>query len=309
MPLSYSFFHLDLDSEPTTHGTLLKTYKSGMLHGDTDSATKTLAWLVNVRLVSGIHLRRIEDDCREHVMKIESLKYFKWAECYRLAWQTILNLVTPQRKAIYLNGIAINEASFLKSKSDGEGRLHLVHFYRRLLCTFYGEFEKGARDAIKYGEKFAKVYPGAYFGIDAYHRAMCLYGTSRITKQTKFWKLAEKLRTDIGSWVGKEAGAPNHVHLLSILDAEHAALAEPKNVVKISKLYETAVALSLKDGFIQNAALASERFCDYLKHMNREQEAQAQLLRSMKLYSEWGALGKVDQMKEKHVDLLQSQNI
>eukprot|EP00522_Entomoneis_paludosa_P003753 CAMPEP_0172474942 /NCGR_PEP_ID=MMETSP1065-20121228/69616_1 /TAXON_ID=265537 /ORGANISM="Amphiprora paludosa, Strain CCMP125" /LENGTH=1070 /DNA_ID=CAMNT_0013233135 /DNA_START=32 /DNA_END=3247 /DNA_ORIENTATION=+ len=293
-----NFFVLTWTQTPQSMLEPLKdTYKSGMRHGDVDSACKTLVWLVHCELFSGKSLQSVEEGCRPRVAEIEDLKYEKWAKVFRLAWQSILNLMGASANTIVLTGAAVNEQDILAESVDSFAKLHLVHFYKRYLCTFFGEYEEGAEDSIKHGEQFMKTFPGAFFGFDSFHRGMCLYGAARTTKQTKYRKQAEKIRSTIKAWV--EKGAPNHAHQLSILNAEHAALIGG-GCDEVSALYEKAISEASSGGFIQNAALAEERFGEYLKEVDEELESLNHLKEAIRLYSKWGAMKKVELLQEKH---------
>jgi len=147
-----------------------------------------------------------------------------------------------------------------------------------------------------------KTFPGAYLGFDPFHRAICLYGATRIGKQSNFRKFADRIRSLIKSWV--EKGAPNHVHQLSILNAEHAATGGGSQYDEVCRLFEKAITDSIEGGFIQNAALAQERFSDYLIEMGEELEAQNHLKKAIEYYSEWGAMRKVELLQEKFGEFL-----
>jgi len=272
-------------------------YKAALLHGDVDSACRTLVNLAHCLLFAGKELATVAEECGSYLQQIEDFKYDKWAEVFRLVWQTVLNLISSENTTV-LTGMVNNEEQFLSDPSDKVQRNHMVHFYRRLLCAFFGEYRQGAEDSIKWGDEFMKMFPGVYFGFDVFYQAVSLYATARATKQRRYRKRAEKLRTMIGVWVKK--GAPNHAHQLHILNAEHAALAGATNKTEVVELFEKAIADATRGGFLQNAALAGERFADYLLSVGDQLQAQRQMKEAIDRYSEWGAMRKVEMLKEKH---------
>eukprot|EP00957_Ditylum_brightwellii_P033043 2505152-Ditylum_brightwellii.AAC.1 len=63
--------------------------------------------------------------------------------------------------------------------------------------------------------------------------------------------------------------------------------------------------MSAQGGYVHNAALAQERFADYLLNINGDyQEAKYHLEGAIQHYTNWGALGIVKHMHEKYQDIL-----
>lgn len=93
------------------------------------------------------------------------------------------------------------------------------------------------------------------------------------------------------------------VHQLKLLDAEHFAL-HKKPVDDTKMLYCEGVRLSIRAGFIQDAALTSERFAEYLLEVKDVDGASYQMGEAVRYYREWGALRKVSMLEEKYADTL-----
>jgi hypothetical protein len=77
---------------------------------------------------------------------------------------------------------------------------------------------------------------------------------ARDTKRRKFIRPAKKLRYRVKAWVTK--GNPDAKHSEAFLDAETAAL---KGKLQIAENhYQSALTIATRDGFMHDAALASE---------------------------------------------------
>lgn len=63
-------------------------------------------------------------------------------------------------------------------------------------------------------------------------------------------------------------------------------------------LYDTAIELSRKHGFVHEEALACEKAARMLLECRRQVEAEAYLSKAMSLYCQWGAQAKVGQLSE-----------
>uniref|UniRef100_A0A6U1NR09 Trafficking protein particle complex subunit 11 domain-containing protein n=1 Tax=Cyclophora tenuis TaxID=216820 RepID=A0A6U1NR09_CYCTE len=95
----------------------------------------------------------------------------------------------------------------------------------------------------------------------------------------------------------------NTQHKLLLLQAEfRGAFRRREAVEDVKRMYDEAIVMALRTGFIQDAALFSERAAKYLLRCGETDSVLVQdyLLRAQTLYDEWGAQGKVDQMTAKY---------
>lgn len=280
---------------------LMQSYRSGMLHGDIDAACKILLCYTYCELFAGKELNVVEENCKPFIVQMEGLRYHKWGETVRYLLQAILNLKGESSNTVTLTGTAVSEEEVLANPMDSFGRHHMVHFVKRFLCAFFGDFVEGAEDALKNHDDFMKKYPGMFLGMDPFYSAICLYSAARETRQAKYKKAAERIHQSLEVWVQK--GAINHAHTLSILEAERAHLAG-KNKSEVSKLYHKAIVRCVRGGFMQNSALAEELFTSYLLSVGEEFDALYHLTECIQRYSEWGATQKVVMLNQKYEKFL-----
>lgn len=124
---------------------------------------------------------------------------------------------------------------------------------------------------------------------------------ARRTGMRKYKKHALQVKKTVEAWVGK--GNPNVRHHLCLLNAEQAAL-DGKND-QARQLYGEAITLSARGGFIHDAALANERYADFVIDNDRD-EAEYRLRESIRYYSQWGATQKVAMLRKSHGGLVAS---
>jgi len=292
---------------------LIDGYKTCMLHGDVQCAFNIIGVYIFNDLLSGKELKHLVADVHCYQTQMAALKYDKFGFFIGLAGQAALNLMAKTEHTTILSG----------GEGDDLNRQlwHQAQFVKRFLYAHFGEYEAGAQNSIEIGNEWLKSYPGVYFGYDAFHQAICLYGEARriVQKQGKscslapsmsqlplYRKHAYKNHALIDSWVKK--GAPNHVHHLSILDAERAALlslgkkkSDPKEVCK---LYEKAIVDSARGGFANHAAVTEERYADYLVGVDDLSEGLYHLDNAIQRFSDWGAVRKAEQLREKRASLI-----
>eukprot|EP00957_Ditylum_brightwellii_P017018 1283380-Ditylum_brightwellii.AAC.1 len=98
---------------------------------------------------------------------------------------------------------------------------------------------------------------------------------------------------------------PNVLHHVSLLNAEKAVLKQKRNQDDVRKMYNDAIAMSARGGYVHDAALAQERLADYLLNIVRDlQEALYHIEGSIQRYTDWGAIGVVEYLHNKYQDVL-----
>lgn len=77
------------------------------------------------------------------------------------------------------------------------------------------------------------------------------------------------------------------------------------NLVLASNHYKNAIRLAGRRGFISDQAMAHERFGEHMLTLDDTNDAIYHITRAIQLYEEWGAEGKVAQVKEQHEEFLE----
>jgi hypothetical protein len=204
---------------------------------------------------------------------------------------------------LILSGDAIEseDAFIVKVKPESTPRNYLqVLIFKSFMCSFYGNHELGAKLALERGDVYLKKNGTVLAMSDLFHQGISLFAMARKTKKHKYIKRAKKTTATIKSWAKK--GNPNVNHYIMFLGAERAALYGHHDEATI--LYSRAISTALRTGFQQDAALATERFGEFLLHELDDKEwAMLQLKDAIRLYSNWGALYKADTLRKKHSSL------
>ena len=227
----------------------------------------------------------------------------------RMIWQVVLNLRGHSRMeaSTTLSGSAMSETDVMTK--DGIWATPLAQptlgLLKLRLCAVFGDYEQGAMIAIQEGDTFLKLAPGANLGLShPFLRGVCLYAaaSTSFAKRSTYKKHAKKMRAKVQSWASK--GNRNAVQQLKLLDAEHEACCGKAGNVK--RLYEIACAEAHQFGPIQDAALANERYAQYLllsSSQDSQNEARGRLELAVRFYQEWGAVAKVESLLARYADL------
>jgi tetratricopeptide (TPR) repeat protein len=246
-------------------------------------------------------LNLLEANCSIYSKQMREFKILPASEFTLLFWQTILNLMGLSEKTTLLQGKALLDPEEFLNRREDPVLVVTMHALQARMYVIFGEHGKGADLSITNGYDWPKLSPGnPNFPAALFCGGISSFEMARKTKKQKFKKHAKKIHATIKSWVKK--GNPNVIHYDRLLDAERAALNRKSN--SALKHYQSAVSLAARGGFVHDAALANERYAEYLLHdMSDRQEAIFYFEEAIKFYSEWGALKKVDLLRGKYSDL------
>lgn len=166
----------------------------------------------------------------------------------------------------------------------------------------YQEFLAIARITDFDKDRYAKNSPGTY-GVTplAFYIALAALAEAQETTTTwaesrKNFALGKKFTRKIQRWSSKDN--PNVKHYEAILEAEIAAFKD-LHLVAIKK-YEAGIRMCESRGFVNDQALAEERFAGYLAKLGQIREAKIHVREAVRLYDSWGANSKSSQLRGKY---------
>lgn len=179
---------------------------------------------------------------------------------------------------------------------------HAIHFYfvnKMLLSVIYEDYS----DVNHCIEKSVSTMAGAagqfstadhYF----YHSLILVNSYHELDSENESEK--EKILsqiTDNQSYMKTLASAcpENFEHKYALVNAEIMSIKSPDQAQEI---YETAISKSIKYGFTQDAAIASEKFAKHLMNSGNNEESLRQMKHAKQLYESWGAPRKVKMLDE-----------
>jgi len=246
---------------------------------------------------AGRSLEAIEADYRVYVKQMKEFNQLRAAALSSCIWQTVLNLMGHAKMdPCELTGEVMDQDSLCE-----ESKIYNETTIRRMQMTlafFFGNHELGSQLAFDYGEETPSQHPGTPAVAQCrFYCAVSCFDMAIKTKKQKYIKYGKRYMRMIKQWV--EKGSPNVTHYEKLLDAE-LAVVEGRNHVAV-KHYESAALLAARKGFIQDQAVINERFGQFLLHtMKDPAEAEYRFSEAAKLYDEWGAAGKVKQLRDRH---------
>jgi hypothetical protein len=256
-----------------------------------------------ISYISGRRLRLVRADCYIYSKRMEELKRQQALDFTMVFWQPSLNFMGMSEHTTLLQGdvIADEEESFLETHKDNAPMLAITRTQQLRLYTIFGEHEKCSRQFTAHGYDWPVVAPAHPMFMEAvFCGGLSSFVMARTTKKRKFRKIAKKAHSTIKGWSKK--GNHNVKHHEALLDAESAAL-DGKNC-EAEKKYQLYITTASRGGFVHDAALANERYGEFMYYARSDKEAAGYYFeKAIKLYPEWGAARKVDLLCEQYSHL------
>lgn len=223
--------------------------------------------------------------------------------------QAVLNLRGQSEHTTRIEGDRIEDADqFLQDRMDNPPMVVIFRAHEIRLNTIFCKYEQGAELFISHGWKFPEAAPGHCMFMEAvFCGGLCCFemARSRIARK-KYKKHANKALSTIQSWVRQ--GNPNVRHHKALLEAEMAVLRGRHKLAE--QHYQSAISIAARAGVVHDAALANERYGQFLRTVLLDKGGAAfQLDRALEFYTEWGADAKVRLMRHVHNDLLSEKAI
>mmetsp|Transcript_33625 Transcript_33625/g.81470 ORF Transcript_33625/g.81470 Transcript_33625/m.81470 type:complete len:1082 (-) Transcript_33625:65-3310(-) len=277
----------------------LEGYRLAMKFGKVDYAAWHLAqYYVHLPYTMGRPLGPMIAEFDRVLSQLEEFAQTAEALRLRVYWQMMLDMQVCRKGNVeFLNGEVFNSSHVKEERSHKLAK----HLAEGELMLFSSNYSNAADRALKYKDRFEKKMPTFFQGmIETFHRGVSLYAMAHQTKKRRYISSANSVRKTIGKWVKK--GNPNVVYYYAFLCAEHFALKQ--QAAKAEEKYQKAILFAARSGILHHAALFNERYADFLVGCNRDKdEIEYRLKESTRYYEEWGAKGKVQQLRKRLEEL------
>ncbi|MCD6396580.1 MAG: AAA family ATPase, partial [Spirochaetaceae bacterium] len=278
--------------------TIKEGQEIGLEHGDFEYAVLSQNVLQLLDFASGKNLQVMEYEKKEQIESKKNLGFNSTLSSAIRTSSIIKNLSDKTDSKFSLSDKEMDEKETLKNcklAKDNSGIASLYTF-KLMIHYYYDDFET----ALIYSEKAGK-YAIGLLGQFTY---IWLIWFSALSHIKLLHKSATKDRLQIIQdkyklLAGFAKHAPaNHSHRVFLIKAELARYRK-KNSIAIRN-YEKAIYAAKENGFIQDEALTSECAGEFYFDRGKEIEAKAYISHAYDCYHKWGAIRKLEHLKEKY---------
>jgi len=218
-----------------------------------------------------------------------------------VSWQFVLNMMGKSEDPTKLVGEAMDQDKLMKQleETNNTQMMDLTRHARLMLLYYFGKYDLAwemvilLRNFEKTNASHSMLWRKLMF------QALTCFAFARQKKSRRWRQRGSKITKRMKNWIS--LGNLNCVHVVSILEAEEAAL-KRKHKTALGK-YGLAITASGRAGFMNDKALATERMGEFLCSRKHFEDASFHLKQAVMYYKKWGATAKAKQLERKHSDL------
>ncbi|AFY38978.1 multi-sensor signal transduction multi-kinase [[Leptolyngbya] sp. PCC 7376] len=285
---------------------LAEGYQLALEVGDLESAAICAEVYGYHAYFAGQELTQLESVLKTYsqgIQRIQQQTMLIWNEACR---QQVLNLLGQSDKPCSLMGEAYDETVNLplqRTYKDGFG-LGMVHLHKAMACYIFERSTEAIEHlttAAQFLPSFASFASAPVFHFYTALAQVAVYPTAQDTLAIDFSESFEKSYKKLQAFA--RHAPTNHQHKLALVKAErYRVLGQRHDAVDA---YHRAIAAAKANEYIQEEALANERFAKFYLDLGWEKEAAVYMQEAYYCYAQWGAKAKTDALEASYPNLLQ----
>ncbi|WP_448600543.1 trifunctional serine/threonine-protein kinase/ATP-binding protein/sensor histidine kinase [Thermoleptolyngbya sp.] len=277
----------------------------GLETGDLGYVSYSVMNYCDHRFFSGESLESHYQNQVEYGALLLQLKQHFQLSAARMWQQVTLNLLGRSDNPTLLVGEAFNEIEMLPRLEESQNyqALFVFHLAKLMLRYWFGEYQAAIAHA-KRGEQYAGCGAGLmatpvywfYYGL----ALLAAYPAGSADEQADWMPQILDCQATVQRWA--DSAPMNHQHKADLLAAELAQIQGDRQ--RAMDYYDRAIARATEEGFIHEAAMASERAAQFYAALGRTRISQSYLIDAYYGYIQWGAIAKVHALTAEHPLLL-----
>ena len=251
----------------------------------------------------GEPLQVLLHDCKKYS---ESLLDFK----HLLVWnisaplhQAILNFMGLSRDPRILIGDHMNVEVLQPEwkRSGNKMALFQSQLFGMIVAYYFNDFELAARNADQIRQALFEDGPELMVTFRMFYTGLVYLACYRTTGKRKYKRKTQPILKQFRKWV--EGGAVNCDHMDLLLQAELSSLSSMP-VETVTESYKQAITAAATSGMRPHHALANELAAAFLCRESDSLKARPLVEKARDLYSEWGAVAKVNDIETRYKNVL-----
>jgi len=310
LPLQQPLFFFGWIIKPFKHhisesiDVLLKSYELSLEKGDFEYASYSLNNYIQVLFHCGNNLGKLVPKMVKANRELESFQVGSSIYWHNIWWQTALNFSVETTCPTTLDGSAYKESESVSQhlKVNDTSTLFLLYCAKLMLSYFYRDYAKGIQYAKK-ARLYLKGGTGMYALILFHFYESLTILASLEAHPGPFKKLllfrVNSNQKKLKKWA--HHSPENHLHRWNLVHAEQLRIKGKSD--KASRFYDMAIDQAKKSQFVHEEALACELATHFFLTRNQKRLAVHYLRQADYLYQQWGAHGKVADLKTSLSDL------
>jgi predicted ATPase len=283
--------------EPTTRAVLAMWEM-----GSVQTAIEDTIALLRLKYTAGQDLTKVSAAIANQDANLRDYQLVHLLDVNMSFFQMVSNFMGKSESPSVLSGEYMDQDKMVTkwTQQGNENALQALYFHQMELAYYFGD--------IKLAKKMLKMMWSPYtqgadiwVTVKVFYKGMVYVSLYASTGQKKYKVRGNAAIRQMKAWV--EKGVVNCQHMLLLLRAEELTgpLSGCENDFDFTRrAFDDAISCARKHRFLQHQALGNELAAIHCIRQNEDSWAAAYLDSARKLYGEWGAAAKVEQMDHKY---------
>ncbi|MDA3791040.1 MAG: sigma 54-interacting transcriptional regulator [Desulfobacula sp.] len=288
---------------------LLDAHEKGLKNGDFEFSA-IAAHIISIHSFwMGEDLSSVQKTGEAYQKVIRRVKQKTFQQYQNILLQTISNLKGRSKHPHELIGEHHDETIMLSQHkaSNDAGALYTFYILKAMLCFLFDRQEE-AMGFLFEAKKYILNQIGTTMFVQyyLYDSLVCLKTITRIKsdEQQTHLKRVKKNQKKMKKWA--KSAPMNYEHKYLLVKAEYSRVKNKPE--KAARLYDRAIKKAREQGYIQEAAIASELAARFYLNINKSDKARDHLKQAWHDYFKWGATAKLSQLEVCYPDVFPNQN-
>ncbi|GAB4290375.1 MAG: AAA family ATPase [Oscillatoriaceae cyanobacterium] len=287
--------HLNTTLEP-----LLSAYKSSLEVGTLEFAAAPLLVYCNNLYYSGTELDQVEAKLNAFSKTITDLHQQTILNYLQTTRQAVMNLRLPPENQVLLKGTAYDEETMLpRHREAGDITAIFYAYFHKMILSYLVEkptARENAQLAWQHSQTTISVYTIAVFYFYYSLVQLRAYPEMPFSEKKQMRQQLQANQKKLKKWA--QHAPMNYQHKYWLVAAEWQRV--NGRVTAAAELYDRAIALAFRYGYLQEFALGNELAAKLYLEQNKNTIARAYMAEAYYAYDRWGATAKVSQLEVKY---------
>jgi histidine kinase len=286
-------------------GALNEAYRKGLEYGDFEYSLHSALEVSLLSIYTGKPLKPLLETSKKYLHSAMQVKQLDPLHVLMVQTQFVENLVEPCKDYSRLVGTYFNEpeqmpAFFEKNEGSAIASGYFVKFYAAYIFDEYHYFDEYRKIAYDYAPHVVGTVGGPFLTfIDGLARTkLVLDNQSEDAKRD-----LKQAKSRVKALQKLEKFAPmNITHRVCLIEACIFEIEQKFTEAEAS--FAKGIKLAEKEGYMNDVAVGLENFARYWFRRDNEPIASMYFKKAYLAYEKWGAVAKMEQMKEKYYEFL-----
>ncbi len=279
---------------------LLEGIEAGLETGDLDYVCYSTLHYCTFSLFGGLSLEIVEESFSKYIELVDNFKQNSSSIGLKIWKQFILNMTGNAENDRILIGEYFNESKTLiyLQETHNYSLLAILYLAKTIILYLFKDYDGAVTNAALTKQHIASVGGMNFISEQNFYQSLAILGRYPDTKSQL--EVVEENQQLLLNWAS--FCPSNFQHKYELVEAEKARVLGQNE--KAMDLYEKAIQGAVREGYVQEEALACELAAEFHLALGRQKIAKTYITDAYYAYMRWGAVAKLKDLESRYPALI-----